>query len=193
LGIGLVLGLFGCSTKGDLFVLMPDDDGSVGQVTVATRGGTEVLSRAGQAVSVYASDLPPEPFESMQPAEIEKMFGPALAAQPSEPLHFLLYFESDSADLTTESAVLIDDILTAIRRHFSLDISIVGHTDRAGSEDYNLKLSLMRAHRVEEILIERGVAPNLIEVASHGEGNPLVPTADNVAEPRNRRVEVVVR
>lgn len=189
----LSLAVFGCSTKGDLFVLLPNDDGSVGQMAVTTRGGSQVLSRPGQAVTVRGADLPPDAPKEMQQTEIDKIFGSALSAQPGAPLHFILYFQSDTTTLTPGSEVLVDDILEAIRLRVSLDISVIGHTDKAGSEEYNRTLSLMRARRIQEILIEYGVDPILIEVASHGEGNPLVDTPDNVAESRNRRVEVVVR
>ncbi|MFW6242332.1 MAG: OmpA family protein, partial [Thermodesulfobacteriota bacterium] len=68
-----------------------------------------------------------------------------------------------------------------------------GHSDRQGSEEMNWKLSLERARTVNRILVERGVPETLIETTSHGEGNPRIPTADEVSEPRNRRVEVTVR
>jgi outer membrane protein OmpA-like peptidoglycan-associated protein len=129
----------------------------------------------------------------MQAAEIDKIFGSALAAQAPAPLHFILYFKTDSAVLTSESKALIPDIIAAIRSRVSLDITVIGHTDRAGSEEYNRKLSLLRANHVQKILVENDVDPILIEVTSHGEGNLLVETEDDVREPRNRRVEVVVR
>jgi outer membrane protein OmpA-like peptidoglycan-associated protein len=46
---------------------------------------------------------------------------------------------------------------------------------------------------VRDLLIAEGIAPATIRLAFHGEGNPLIQTADNVPEPRNRRVEVIVR
>jgi outer membrane protein OmpA-like peptidoglycan-associated protein len=50
-----------------------------------------------------------------------------------------------------------------------------------------------RAEAMRMILENLGVAKDIIQVSSHGEGNPLVPTEDEVSEPRNRRVEVLVR
>jgi outer membrane protein OmpA-like peptidoglycan-associated protein len=46
---------------------------------------------------------------------------------------------------------------------------------------------------VRDLLVAEGIDPAMIQVTSHGEENPLVPTEDEVAEPRNRRVEVTVR
>ena len=46
---------------------------------------------------------------------------------------------------------------------------------------------------IQNLLEKQGIDPTIILTTSHGEGNPLVLTADNVSEPRNRRVEVIVR
>jgi outer membrane protein OmpA-like peptidoglycan-associated protein len=75
----------------------------------------------------------------------------------------------------------------------SADISINGHTDSAGDDAYNYKLSLRRAEHILRLLEKLGIDPDIVVTNSHGEGNPLVPTADNVYEPRNRRVEVIIR
>ncbi len=72
-------------------------------------------------------------------------------------------------------------------------ISVIGHTDTAGDNQYNLRLSQNRALAVRRLLIHKGIIPAHIKSTSHGEENPLIKTADNVHEQRNRRVEVVVR
>ena len=85
------------------------------------------------------------------------------------------------------------EILSTIGRRRSNDVSIIGHTDRVGSRDQNYRLGLDRAAEVRSLLVRRGVDPSFIQVDSHGQDNPLVPTGDQVQEPRNRRVEVTVR
>ena len=54
----------------------------------------------------------------------------------------------------------------------------------------NVPISIERANAVRDLLVKEGIDPAIIEVTSHGEENPLIPTADEVAEPRNRRVEI---
>jgi len=71
-------------------------------------------------------------------------------------------------------------------------VVVVGHTDRKGSDAYNLKLSLRRAEAVRDALVAQGVAPDRIDTIGRGEWDPAVPTADEVAEPANRRAEVFV-
>ena len=84
-------------------------------------------------------------------------------------------------------------MLKTIRDRVPVDISVVGHTDTVGEKEYNYALSLKRAKAVASILHEKGVDPSILDITSHGKDNPLVPTGDQVSEPRNRRVEITVR
>jgi outer membrane protein OmpA-like peptidoglycan-associated protein len=194
--LGLVL-LFlmlaaGCS-PGSVVVLMPNPDGKVGQVTVSNQGGSQVLDKAGQATFIKDPQTAPEAPVVMDQAEIQRRFGVALAARPSPPVHYLLYFFSDSTKLVKSSRALLPQIITVIKKRTSVDISVVGHCDTTGSDSYNLRLSRRRAMAVAKILIAKGVDPKTLEITSHGKRRPLIPTGDNVREPRNRRVEVTVR
>jgi outer membrane protein OmpA-like peptidoglycan-associated protein len=69
---------------------------------------------------------------------------------------------------------------------------VTGHADRSGSDAYNMALSLRRANAVKDQLVREGIAANQIVVVGRGESQPLVPTADGVREPQNRRVEIVL-
>jgi outer membrane protein OmpA-like peptidoglycan-associated protein len=68
---------------------------------------------------------------------------------------------------------------------------VLGHTDSTGSERHNIALSLRRADVVERALIAAGVAPERVGVAAAGETRLRVATGDGIAEPRNRRVELL--
>ncbi len=183
----------GCATTGNVFVLVPDADGQLGSASVSNSAGSATLTHAGDSTSVKSSSSAPGAPQAMNDASIQKIFAPALAAEPPQPLKFLIYFERDSAEPDTNSTETVKQILAAIKDRDSRDISVVGHTDRSGDDAHNLKLSVERATRIRDLLVKNGIGADIIEVESHGEGNPLIPTADNVIEPRNRRVEVVVR
>jgi outer membrane protein OmpA-like peptidoglycan-associated protein len=73
------------------------------------------------------------------------------------------------------------------------DIAVIGHTDTVGDLLTNDALSAQRATTVKGFLIAIGVAAERIDVAGRGEREPIIPTADNVDEPLNRRVEINVR
>ena len=70
---------------------------------------------------------------------------------------------------------------------------MAGHADRSGTPQYNQRLSQRRADAVAAELVRRGVPRNAMAIQAFGESRPLVPTADGVREPQNRRVEIVLR
>jgi outer membrane protein OmpA-like peptidoglycan-associated protein len=192
IGLSLMIAVSGCAGKDNLIVLTPDDSGQVGALKLSNDGGEAVLDREGQALHLGDRRTLPGASAPVS-AEERALFAAALAAQPLAPVSYLLYFEFDSNNLTAESRQRLDDILSAARERDSQDILVIGHTDRAGDADYNAALSLQRAEVVRELLASKGIGAGFIQISSHGEGNPLIPTADEVAEARNRRVEVVVR
>jgi outer membrane protein OmpA-like peptidoglycan-associated protein len=188
----LVLFLAGCYAR-SMVVLIPDPDGKVGQLVVANEGGQQVLNKKNQSVQVTDRKTAPSKLSTLSSEEIHSTFSDALASQPLPPATFILYFLKDSNILTDESKAVLPQIFKTIQNRGSTDIVISGHTDTVGTNEYNYKLALDRAQATSEILVANGAVPANITVTSHGEGNPLVKTADEVTEPRNRRVEVVIK
>jgi len=189
----LALFLGGCAK--DSVVLLADPDGHVGTIVVTPTqdsGQATVIDQEGFAASVGTSGKVSEP-KKLDDKEISKTFGRALSAQPDKPAVFILHFRFGTSQLTSESRELLPNIGESIRSRQSTDVSVVGHTDTMGDARVNYTLSLERARRVAEILIDMGISPDILNVDSHGETLPLVPTPDNVSEPKNRRVEVTVR
>ena len=185
--------LAACGTPDNLFVLLPNEDGSVGRIEIASTTGSQTLDTAQEATGLNrAGQAPVEPF-ALTAEEIQTTFGQALAAQPAAPQVFLLYFRTGTTELVPDSQAQLPDIIATVTGRTAPDVSVVGHTDRAGSDEFNMRLSLDRAESVRDALVEAGLTIERIEVTSHGENNPLIPTADDVSEPRNRRVEVTVR
>lgn len=178
----------------DAFILLlPDDQGKTGSIVVSGQGGEKrVLSAPRQAVRVSAGASPGEPFVVPE-NEVRAQAGDALDALPKPPVRFILYFKHDSVDLRAESLAGLAEVIRTIRQRAPVDVSVVGHTDTVGDRPYNYGLSLKRAQAVARILAENGLDASVIEITSHGKDNPLVPTGDQVSEPRNRRVEVTVR
>ena len=193
--LALVLLLSACATapkKENLLVLLPGAEGGVGAIEFKNKQGAAQLSEGNKAISVADRNSLPA-HKVMSEKEMQALFGEALAARPTPANHFILYFQFDSPKLTPESTALLQEVLAAIKERDSREIVVVGHTDRVGTEEYNRTLAQQRAKLVTEILVGKGVNPEAIQTTSHGEGNPLIPTPDEVAEPRNRRVEVTIR
>jgi outer membrane protein OmpA-like peptidoglycan-associated protein len=185
--------LVGCAKpmRDDLYVLMPDQEGKTGALSVESGGQQAVLDQP------YASARVTEPGRvaagSVTEQEARQAFGAALEAQPARPTSFILYFLEGRDELTADSRALLGRILDEIARRPAPEIVAIGHTDRVGAMPYNDALSLRRAERVRDELVTVGIAADRIRVAGRGEREPLVPTPDEVAEARNRRVEINVR
>lgn len=188
-----VLLLVGCAkpARNDLYVLMPGQDGKTGTLTVESNGQRAVLDQP------YAAARVKEPGRveagAVTEQEARQTFGAALEAQPGRPTSFLLYFLENRDELTPDSQQLLARVVDEIARRPAPEIVVIGHTDRVGPVPYNDTLSLRRAERVRDELVKVGIAAQRIRVEGRGEREPLVPTADEVAEPRNRRVEISVR
>lgn len=182
-----------CARDRNIVVLLPDADGKTGSLVVSNQAGSQLLSEQGQATVISSPSSAPSSPAVMDDETIQRNFGEALSVLPSPPIRFILYFKTDTTELTDESRLQLAKVLPAVVERKSTDVSVVGHTDRVGTREYNYRLGMERALLIKKMLVHLGIEPALIDLSSHGEDNPLVATADEVQEPRNRRVEVVVR
>jgi outer membrane protein OmpA-like peptidoglycan-associated protein len=175
----------------DLFVLLPAQDGQTGAVSVM-HGSEQRILDVPYATARIEVEGRLETGLSTE-AEVRRIWGDALAALPPRPVSFLLYFLEGKDELTPESERVIQQIFAEIARRPAPEIAVIGHTDRVGSVQFNDALSLRRAQKIRDDLVRLGVVAEQIQVAGRGEREPLVPTEDEIAEPRNRRVEISVR
>ena len=188
--LGVLTLLLGCqSTAPELVVVLPSSDGHTGTVVVERDGQRTVLDKP-YAASRSGSQAG---AAQLNEQEVRKTFGPTLATMPERPAFFLLYFVTATDALTDESKGELGRMLQELKRRQAPDILVIGHTDRVGQDDLNDRLSLQRAERVKADLVSQGLPADRIRAAGRGEREPLVPTADGVDEPRNRRVEINVR
>lgn len=139
--------------------------------------------------------VPGQPLQREQSsAEIVLARYPSLIAlKPVAEKRFVISFVRGTSQLTPQSEALLSQVLQEAQMRKGGEIIIVGHTDTTGDAAANDQLSLQRAQAIRDLLIGRGFKPELIEAVGRGEREPLVPTADNVDEPRNRRAELIVR
>ncbi len=116
----------------------------------------------------------------------------AAAAPMAAARTFLVFFDWSKADLTDRARQIIGEAASA-RGQGVTRIEVNGFTDRSGSDSFNQGLSERRANAVAAELVRRGVPRNEIVTRGFGEANNLVPTADGVREPQNRRVEIILK
>ena len=176
----------------DLIVLLPDSDPkATGAAGVSNSLGSVDLAAERDAALVAANRAPV--LTKISTADVERIFGAALSALPPAPRRFTLFFRFESDELTDQSQALIPEILAAVREHVVQDVVVIGHTDTMGTQQANFGLGLKRAMMVRNLLVAAGLEGSTIEATSVGELDPLVRTADETPEPRNRRVDIAVR
>jgi outer membrane protein OmpA-like peptidoglycan-associated protein len=184
----LLLSLTGCAKN--YVVLLPDNDGSIGQVLVTSAQQNTLLDKKSQGTFIGGTQR--DTF-TVTDEQLQKDFGAALAASPKKPVSYLLYFETGQAVLTKASQAEIPKIKEDISQRPGVDVAVIGHTDTKGAASANYALGLARAKQVLVLIGDAGVSTERLSVESHGEKNLLVATPDDTDEPRNRRVEVIVR
>lgn len=182
----------GCASSTTRVTLLPQPDGrpSAVDVTLKQDNRTTELSRPYDLLAVRARSVK---VKQLDAESVQQQYGPLLSVQPPKPEQFILYFENGSAELTTESKAALEQVLSRATNRPGSEILVIGHTDSIGKMEDNDVLSLDRAKVVHEMVLRRGFAASRVYASGRGEREPLVATDDEVAEPKNRRVEILVR
>lgn len=186
----LVVLVAGCATQTGTVVLLPEKDGKDTAVTVRQKDGQAELREPYAAAKLTTAG--PQAYKS-SPEEVKALFGSALDARPIGSAQFTLNFVEGKNELTDESKLVVDSVFAEIARRPVPDVVVYGHTDTVGSHQSNDTLSQQRAEVIRDGLIKSGIAPENIVAVGRGKRELAVQTADGVAEPRNRRVDIEVR
>lgn len=176
-----------------LVVVVPSrHDGHVGAVVVSRGERRQLLNsayataRATPKGAIRQTALKPRQLE-----ELKQTFAAASAALPPKAQTYTLYFQFGSEDLTAESNATLDAILSEVATRAAAEIILVGHSDSPGTAEANLALSLRRAELMRQLVIQRGVPPEVVTATGVGNTDPEI--RSDVEEARNRRVEMTVR
>jgi outer membrane protein OmpA-like peptidoglycan-associated protein len=180
-----------CAAPQGTVVLLPDGQGKDTAVSVRQNDGGELLLDKPYAAATLTSRGPQPVTSSAE--QVQARFGAALAARPLPPAQFTLYFVEGKDEFTPESKREFDGVFTEIAKRPLPDLLVIGHTDKVGNDAFNDALSRQRAEVVRKALVDRGIAADNIVIVGRGKREPVVATADGVAEARNRRVEILVR
>jgi iron complex outermembrane recepter protein len=116
---------------------------------------------------------------------------PVVAPAPSVPHSYLVFFDFNKSDLTAQAVSIVNQAAANAGPAKVTQLTVTGHTDTVGSDAYNMRLSHRRAESVAAQLEKDGIASSEIEIVAKGKRDLLVPTADGVKEPQNRRVQIV--
>lgn len=190
--LGAVLGLLGgcAAVVSDRIILLPQADGRPSAVEVTAGSRTLRLDQPYATAELRDGRLTPATTTA---EAVRATYGALLAQQPARPRSFTVQFESNGNRLAAGAEAVLTEMRAALAVLPAAEVVITGHTDRVGSVEANDRLSLARAEAVRDILAAAGVPRSAMSVAGRGEREPVVPTADEVAEARNRRVEIKIR
>ena len=170
-------------------MLLPDANSKPTAVTVTGKSGIATLAEPYAEAVVSERETTVGKTDA---ATVAKRYGNVLAATPMPPRKFLVYF-NDGNELTGESQELLASIQRELVSLPAPEVIVIGHTDRVGSLESNDMLSARRAEFIRDKLVSIGIAAARISTSGRGEREPLVPTEDEVPEPKNRRVEIKIR
>jgi len=162
---------------------------SRGAVIGAIGGGL-----AGGAVGAYMDKQKQDLEKALAPeiqsgqARIDKM--------PNDVLRITMTnqtaFDTDSSNIKSGFNSTMDKLADVVVRYNKTTLTVVGHTDNVGSNDYNQKLSERRAHSVAEYLESKHVNGMRLALAGKGETQPLASNSNEAGRQQNRRVEIYV-
>ncbi len=171
--------------------LLPQASGKASAVEVTTGKGSQRIDKPYQVAEVGRSGNLSQATTTAE--AVRERHPQLLALQPPPAERFTLEFDPGTSALTPESLTRLEAVIRNAQSRAGGEIIVTGHTDRQGSLEANDALSLERAKAVRALLVERGFNAERIEAVGRGEREPLVPTDDEVAEPRNRRADIEVR
>ena len=186
-----IVALGGCATSS--LVLLPDDEGHQGAVAVLESGGaqTEAVIAEGNSRTKLGTKSPVA--KPLGANGLKKQEAALLTGLPPPAKSFLLYFEQGTTTLTPQSATILAALRGEIAARSGPEVEVIGHTDTVGSETDNDRLSMKRAEEVLAWLASQGFDRSMMSAVGRGERQLMQPTMDNVDNPANRRVEVIVR
>jgi outer membrane protein OmpA-like peptidoglycan-associated protein len=176
-------------------VVVPSQhDGHVGAVVVHRGERQQVLDTAYATARTGATGgIKSSAMNARELEEFRRTFAAASQALPPRVQTYKLSFDLASDNLTPESSQMLDTVLDEVATRAAAEVIVTGHSDTVGTLETNEELSLRRAERVREMIISRGVAPNLITTLGRGKSELEVETGEDVDEVLNRRVEITVR
>jgi outer membrane protein OmpA-like peptidoglycan-associated protein len=144
---------------------------------VDTDGGT-----IGDGVEVKRGTNPLDPKDDIPVTTVEKEYNLDM-----------VHFAFNKFNLSKDAKKILDSDYETITKYTEPKITLSGHADFIGSDDYNMKLSEKRANTVKDYLVKKGLDEKIISVQAFGESKPLDPAKTAKARAMNRRTEVTAK
>lgn len=147
-----------------------------------------VLTSSGKPLLLGSSAPCPEAAPEVASVETSTVAvaEPESVAAPL-PNDGMVYFPLDSDQPSAEDQAILDEIVAAVVAQNPSSVTVLGHADRSGGDDYNQGLSERRAQTIASALVAAGLPEAAVSTTGFGETEPAVATEDGVAMRQNRR------
>jgi len=166
-------------------------------IIISTKKGKQKLDKPREFLDVKKRGLTKPKIMSRR--ELKRRFKILLSLKIPQAKSYRLFFKKDKMELTNSSKKLIGKIVKSIINRAPSITDIIGNTDTIGSEEKNFKISMKQSTYVASILKKEilnaltGIKDISLESKGYGELDLLIPTANNIAEERNRNVEILIK
>jgi outer membrane protein OmpA-like peptidoglycan-associated protein/tetratricopeptide (TPR) repeat protein len=172
-------------------VKVNNDDGSYAAIVKIERNQNVTLSVEGSGIAFNSRMI----SKKDQPAPVvTKLNMETKETKQGEPFVINdIYYSTNSADIVTDSKIILDSFVEYLNENPSMEIEIGGHTDDVGDDKANLALSSERAFEVMNYLAQKGVQTKRMTYKGYGETRPVASNNSEEGRARNRRTEFVIR
>lgn len=177
-GLGLVIGLNGCKKSCEVATIPMVEDVIVKESDMDADGVADVTDQCPSTPGPASNNGCPIISE-----EVKSIFDKAM----------YLEFEYGKADIKTESYEILNEVVRVMNENPSFHLSLGGHTDSKGSDEFNMELSVKRAKAAYDYLISKGISASRLASAGYGETSPIDSNDTEEGRARNRRVEFKVK
>lgn len=164
---------------------------AVGSKTGSTARGAIIGAVVGGATGMIIGNQ-----MDKQAAELEQEVAGATVQRVGEGLVVTfdsgLLYDFDSSEIRAEAGRNLQSLAASLKDYPNTEILIVGHTDSAGSDDYNQALSTRRADAAAAYLARQGVASSRMHTSGRGELEPVETNDTEAGRQLNRRIEIAI-
>ena len=185
---GLKVDEVGC--KYSTIVLLSENNKKHNAIFVTTEKNSALIENVNDYTFIKSKTTLVEVLKNMPKEEIAEIFGDVLIGANQDKVKITLYF--NKLDLVTSSQEKLLKVIELISKIDDAYINISGHTDTKGTKNHNEVLAKDRAEYIAKKIKESNVSYLHMSVDSYGEINQLMKTADEVSEPLNKRVEILI-
>ena len=177
--------------EGKVAVILGDKSGQKNAITIGTKNGKMRIDEPLTEVKIKKDGTLSKPVK-ISKEKLEANFGNVMKAIPPKPFSVNIFFKKGVVP-EEDYREKISEVFKEIVKRAPCEVDIVGYTDTKGSEEKNLRIAEKRAAFIKALLEKEHLKIEKINMKAYGESLPLVVTGDEVDEPRNRRVEIIVK